>query len=222
MNKNIYYKEWTKTRLTFWVLLFFVMAAYIFEASKMYIAGREVGNLYLWQLMILKGMVPFQSLRLIPMLTGILIGVTQFVPELRKKRLKLSLHLPLNHLHTLGNMLGFGLIMTLSITTLSLGFFIAYSSLYYPREVIQAWILTAIPSIVCSCVAYLAMVWILIEPKWSKRIFNIIITLGTLYIFYQSQENLVYTPIIWFLILLIVLFALFNCISLRHFVDGIE
>lgn len=222
MNKNICYKEWAKTRRIFFVLLVFMLAAFVFESAKMYIAGREVGNLYLWQLMILKNMVPFMTLKFFPILVGVLIAWAQFGPELGKKRLKLTLHLPLSHNKVISDMLLFGGILVLIINVLSFGLFILWCITIYPYEVIIAWVYTALPLIISSCVAYLSMVWVMIEPKWSQRIINVLVALGALSLFFLSHEPTAYNPSLWILALLIPLFGSFVWISLRHFVDGIE
>ena len=110
MNKALIFKEWIKTR---WILLL-IFSAFIlamgYIALRMSSAVRNVGMPHLWEVFILKNVVLLDQIKVLPLLAGIALGITQFIPEITKKRFKLTLHLPLGENRIIGVMLGYGII----------------------------------------------------------------------------------------------------------------
>lgn len=78
------------------------------------------------------------------------MGITQFIPEMTKKRFKLTLHLPLGENRILFLMLGYGVICLLTLFTVSYGGFLWGLSSSFPREVVAAWFSTVLPQILCG------------------------------------------------------------------------
>lgn len=120
MNKALLFKEWIKTR---WILLliFAVFAlgmAYI--ALRISSASRNVGIPHLWEVFIQKNVVLLDQLKMFPLLAGIILGIAQFIPEMVKKRFKLTLHLPLGENRIIFLMLAYG------FTALLLAFAVCY------------------------------------------------------------------------------------------------
>ena len=94
MNRMILYKEWLKTR---WVLLgiVLVMAAITFYCflnltKVVQIRGAEI----LWETLVSKETVLTEIFRFVPAVAAALLALSQWLPEMQHKRLKLTLHLP--------------------------------------------------------------------------------------------------------------------------------
>lgn len=96
MFSAIFYKEWIKTRRTVGLILLLLVALLVYALVQMGQTLRVNGAVQAWSAVLLKDMslVP-EVTKWFPLLTGLLLGVAQFIPEMTDKRLKLTLHLPL-------------------------------------------------------------------------------------------------------------------------------
>ena len=109
----IFYKEWIKTR---WYFLLAVLATLGFTGYCMLRINRVVemkGAAHVWEVMLQRDVIFIDMLQYIPLIAGILMAIVQFVPEMQRKCLKLTLHLPYPELKMTGNMLLSGLILLL-------------------------------------------------------------------------------------------------------------
>ena len=95
MNKALLFKEWIKTRWMFLLMFVVFILAMGYIALRISSAARNVGMPHLWEVFILKNVVLLDQIKVLPLLAGIIMGITQFIPEMTKKRFKLTLHLPL-------------------------------------------------------------------------------------------------------------------------------
>lgn len=95
MFSAIFYKEWIKTRRTVGLILLLLVALLVYALVQMEQTLRVNGAVQAWSAVLLKDMslVP-EVTKWFPLLTGLLLGVAQFIPEMTDKRLKLTLHLP--------------------------------------------------------------------------------------------------------------------------------
>ena len=94
MKKAIFYKEWIKTRRYFPIAL---IVSVIFITCSLLGIQRVInfrGVAHLWEILLSRDVVFIETLTYIPLLTGLLLAIVQFVPEMQQKRLKLTLHLP--------------------------------------------------------------------------------------------------------------------------------
>ena len=109
----IFYKEWIKTR---WYFLLAVLATLGFTGYCMLRINRVVemkGAAHVWEVMLQRDVIFIDMLQYIPLIAGILMAIVQFVPEMQRKCLKLTLHLPYPELKMTGNMLLSGLVLLL-------------------------------------------------------------------------------------------------------------
>ena len=89
----IFYKEWIKTR---WYFLLAVLATLGFTGYCMLRINRVVemkGAAHVWEVMLQRDVIFIDMLQYIPLIAGILMAIVQFVPEMQRKCLKLTLHL---------------------------------------------------------------------------------------------------------------------------------
>lgn len=71
------------------------------------------GAAHVWEVMLQRDVIFIDMLQYIPLIAGILMAIVQFVPEMQRKCLKLTLHLPYPELKMTGNMLLSGLVLLL-------------------------------------------------------------------------------------------------------------
>ena len=94
--KHLIYKEWLKTRwyATIALLLSLGTVIYIFISIRSDL--NLLGAPQYFSSLILEKSIFFGKFKYIPIITALLIGLSQFVPEVTDKRIKLSLHLPMD------------------------------------------------------------------------------------------------------------------------------
>ena len=66
---------------------------------------------HLWVVMVQKDAIFIDLLQFVPLLTGILLAAVQFFPEMQRKCLKLTLHLPYSQKKMVMAMLAFGVLL---------------------------------------------------------------------------------------------------------------
>lgn len=220
MIKSIFYKEWIKSR---WVLLVIAgVFTSVLAYSFMNISNnfRVSGVNEYWELIVQKGISSMGYIKYLPLLSGTLLAIAQFVPEITNKRLKLTLHLPMAESKMILFMLGFGIIclsMLFSITylTTTIGM-----NLYFCKE-IACWNLSEIYPWLCGGIAsYLLSVWICLEPVWKQRVLKGFPGLCAIALFYFDEMPGAYAPFIGYLIAFVVLSLAFVFHSLVRFKDG--
>lgn len=222
MNKALLFKEWIKTR---WILLLIFV---VFALGMGYItlrissASRNVGLPHLWEVFIQKNVVLLDQLKMFPLLAGIILSIAQFIPEMVKKRFKLTLHLPLGENRIVFLMLGYGFIALFLVFAITYGCFLWGLSVNFPSEVIGAWFSTTLPHMLCGLAAYLLTAWIILEPVWLQRIYNSIIALLLLSLFLMDGVPGSYMPMLPYLYGAIILLFLFPKISIRRFKQGLQ
>ena len=222
MTKSIFYKEWLKIRWAVLasVLVFFCMLAYIYLNTSYYMRFMDPNGM--WYNVVIRGVLFYGDLFIyIPVFAGILIGTTQFVPEISANRLKLTLHLPMKE-----NMLLFWMLFVGTVVLLIL-FIFAYILLgfislnFFPVEVLHSVIITSLPWFLAGFVTYWSVSMIAIELLWKKRVILMVIYFGfvnlLLYLnFYNTYEN----SLIIFLFLSI-FFAFQNFLTTYRFRKGV-
>src|SRR5688572_15540122 len=96
MLRSIFYKEWLKIGKITTILL----CVGILAVSGIYLSVRHdliVGDANkLWDFIVNQRHIYFSIFKFLPLIFGLLIGIAQFLPETTEKRIKLSLHLPIN------------------------------------------------------------------------------------------------------------------------------
>src|SRR5882757_1491799 len=108
MWKSIIYKEWLKIRkpavILFLVGLLTIIGIYSGVRHDLVLRDAEL----VWVKIMIMNYVYFTILKFMPLIIGLLIGVAQFVPETIDKRIKLTLHLPVDEETVVLKMMGFG------------------------------------------------------------------------------------------------------------------
>ncbi|MCK5099447.1 MAG: hypothetical protein KAR45_15170 [Desulfobacteraceae bacterium] len=205
MLKPIFFKEFEKIRwswLTLLALNGLLVALIYIDTRQLFIMDHAE---IVWYRVIQLDDIFYSNLKYAPVFTGLLLACVQFIPEMAGERLRLSLHLPISpHLLILGHVL-VGLIATGIILFLDMAVLIYIVSLFFPIEVVNNVLFTALPWIITGFAAYLGVTLTLLEPKFKLKAFNLGITFGVVGFFLQSSKPGAYLLILPVLICIVLL-----------------
>ena len=191
MIKSMIFKEWLKTR---WIILSIIVLTLlvlikIFLTVAYDIRFYEANNY--WYNLIFRNIIFFSWLLYIPALSGLILAIAQYYPEISEKRLKLTLHLPVKEEKILMIMIIYGLISLFIIfvlTILTAGLLCAY---FFPAELSKSAMITSYPWFLAGFVTYFSAAGIFIEPRWTQRIAMIIISIAfASFLLYLRAYNL--------------------------------
>lgn len=221
MYRSLFFKEWIKThRLIFLLgIVFAGVTAYIFlNISKLI----QAGVIPLWGAIIENDYTLVSLIKYLPGVTGMLLAIVQFAPEMQHKRLKLTLHLPLNETKIICSMLGYGMVI-LSILFVVTGIILLGGiSVWFSSEIVTANFLKLLPWFLAGYTTYLLGAWISFEPVWLQRVLNALPAACLVSFFYMEAPSGAYIPFIPFLIAIVVAGFTFSFVSVARFKNGIQ
>ncbi|MDR1624561.1 MAG: hypothetical protein LBS04_06280 [Tannerellaceae bacterium] len=220
MITSIFYKEWIKTRriLLLSLVVFAALITYIFiNVEQMF---RINGATQVWTETILKDISVLTRIQWLPLILSVLFGVSQFVPEMSNKRLKLTLHLPMPENKIMFSMLAFGLSGLLILYAITYMAILGGLNIYYPPEIVWSMVEASLPWFLAGLAGYLFVAWICIEPVWRHRVFNTLIAAYALTFFMISAKSGAYMPFIPYLLAIIIVAHFFSFYSMYRFKDG--
>jgi len=212
MIKAIFYKEWLKIR---WAFIALVLAS-IFAIIYIWLDVRQSfemsGALRNWLQVVLRKNMYYSAFRYIPAVSGIVIGIFQFVPEVSKKRLRLAFHLPVDERKSLFLMELVGITANLIVYLLLAIGLLGFSRMYFPAEIVNSTFITILPWILAGFVGYMATAMIALEPSLLLRIVYAVVSYGFMQLLYagtflnQFQHSIGKYGIVTAIYLLTVLF----------------
>ena len=220
MYKALAYKEWIKIR---WFVLSalgleVITLIYIFSNLRATLEFNSAVNL--WNYVVFRNYMFFDSIKYIPLLIGVLIGIAQYLPELSEMKLKLTLHLPLkeNNIFIFLNLFGFIILLLLFIPVLiiiGIG-----SAAVFPKEIVFATFLTIAPWFLAAFVAYFFISAIMIEPQWIRR--GLLLIVGFIFtkLFLLDAGYGEYKFILFPLFIFVLLFSYLSLLSGLRFKRG--
>lgn len=217
MWRSILLKEWLKTRKTFAaaVLLHLGICLKIFLDVRQQLLTEHAEMV--WYQAIHLQTVFCRDLRLLPLLTGLALAAAQFIPEILGRRLRISLHLPVDRDRmTLFCLLAGMLLLT---STAALGAALVSMTMlhFFPVEVAQATLLTMIPWFLAGLLAYLGCVTVLLEGFWLRRAFLALVFAGLISLFLSGAGYGWLTPTLPWLFWFVPLALLGVFASVRRF-----
>lgn len=220
MIQAIFYKEWIKTR---WYLLLATLFMSGITGYSMLRVGRAIaiqGIEHLWVVMVQKDAIFIDLLQFVPLLTGILLAAVQFFPEMQRKCLKLTLHLPYSQKKMVMLMLAYGVLALAAC--FATGFIIM--GIYLPQkfsaELVQHVLLSAAPWFLAGFAGYLFVSWICMEPTWKRRVLDLIVAVLILRIYFLAPGAEAYNSFLPWLALYTLLIASLSWISVVRFKAG--
>lgn len=216
----IFYKEWIKTR---WYLLLACLVMWGFVGYSMLRVNRVInlkGIEHLWEVMLSKDAVFVDLLEYIPVLLGCVLALVQFVPEIHRKCLKLTLHLPYPQLKMINAMLVYGVLMLLFCFGVGYLIMFCYLQGILAHELYTRVLLTALPWHLAGIAAYLLFSWICLEPTWKRRVLYLVMTLLLLRIFFLAPAPEAYNAFMPWLVLFSLCLISLSWLSVARFKEG--
>lgn len=200
MEKALIFKEWLKLRKVYAAT--FVLAAAL-TVYAMIVINRLItlkGVEHLWMIMLLKDNTFVEILKYMPLAVGIALGAAQMVPEMQQKRLKLTLHLPFPQMRLCSIMLGFGLVLCLSVFVVqwvAVGIF--YSRLI-PSQLVWRVLLTMLPWYAAGLSGYIFTSGVCLEGTWRRRVILSLLGVAVVMICYLQRAPEAYNAFVVFII----------------------
>lgn len=198
-------KEWLKLRP--WLLLMLVahLAFAVFflmtmaqqfrveHAEMIFYQANRIGRLF------------YADIRYVPLVTGAVLGVAQFLPEIIRARLRLSMHLPVSLQRLMLYYLAIGLIavfafLALDVIVLALGV-----GLFFPQAFTLSALATSAPWFLSGIAAYFGAALVLLEPDRRYQAVNLAIAGGVVALCHLSHQYDAYDKAIWGLVVLTLL-----------------
>lgn len=220
--KALSYKEWVKTRKFVFVVLLLLAAVTVYAYIDVTYSIRVNEAVNVWYGFIFQGMSVSGLMMYLMPLSGIAMAIVQFVPEMTNKRLKLTLHLPASETRLVSAMLLFGYGVLLVLYLASMGLLSLLVGRILPAEVICMMASQLLPWAMAGLAGYGFTVWICVEPSWKQRLFNMLISLGLLAVFFVSLYPGTYSGFVWGMMLILISSFVFPFYSCVRFKQGIQ
>ncbi|NJD21752.1 MAG: hypothetical protein FIA82_03655 [Melioribacter sp.] len=202
MFKSLVFKEWLKIRWVFIGLaavnFLVVMNIYfdLLNTFKVYSANVVVGQFQAYEI------VFYSNIKYILLLTGLILGVFQFFPEINQTRLKLTFHLPRKENKLMFQMVSVGVLLLISIFLFDAVSLSIICTKFLPREFFESMLITTLPWYIGSICTYIWLITIFIEPNWVKKTISILVAVGIVSLFYAGEGYGKYAFSIWYFVLL--------------------
>lgn len=220
MLQSIFYKEWIKigkiSILLTVVSLLIIAGIHLTVRHDLLMKDAEV----YWSEIVYQKYVYFSIFKFLPLLTGLLIGLAQFIPETIDKRIKLSLHLPVNEEGIVLKMVGIGTAVVLSIFTLLFVMMYVWGQVYFPTEIVNKTAVSITPWFLSGLAAYFLSSFVILEPIWKYRILYIITGGAFITLFYKSNVAGAYQPALMPLLLCVLMLSISSLFSIYRFRKG--
>jgi hypothetical protein len=222
MNKMILYKEWLKTR---WVLLGIVLVVvaitfycFLNLTKVVQIRGAEI----LWETLVTKETVLTEIFRFVPAIVGAILALSQWIPEIQHKRLKLTLHLPYPQRRMILLMACFGLFLLTVLYALQACVSALIFARWIPVELVSRVFHTMLVWYLAGWAAYLFTSALCLEPTWRFRVLMLLVSAGLLRILYLSGTPEAYNSFLPWLLLYVLLSGGLLFSSETRFKEGLQ
>ncbi|HEX9509290.1 MAG TPA: hypothetical protein VF939_02325 [Puia sp.] len=220
MWKSIIYKEWLKIRkpaiILFLAGILLIIGIYSGVRHDLILRDAEL----VWVKILIMNSVYFTILKFFPLIIGLLVGIAQFVPEIIDKRIKLTLHLPVNEETVVLKMIGFGVFSLFIVFGIMLLLFYSLGSYYFPYEIAGPSLVSILPWFMAGLASYFLVAFVIMEPIWKYRIFYIILGASFISLFFKGGIVGDYAPVLFSLLLLVVCSSIATLFSIYRFRKG--
>ncbi len=221
MVKSIFYKEWLKIRWAFLAMgiLFAGVLIYIYASVGHTFRFNEAPGY--WYNIIYRGVKYYSFLQYLPLLAGLVIATVQFVPEIQRKRIKLTFHLPVDEYNVLLAMTGIGYVSLLVIFIVSALCFLAAGYVFFPSNIVHSALGTILPWYLLGLSAYSLASYIILEPMWKRRILYILFAVGFGKLFLNAWFYNIYDRVLLIMIVVTLLLSVSVIYSGHRFKKGV-
>src|SRR5258708_20321050 len=171
MWKSIIYKEWLKIRkpaiILFLAGILLIIGIYSGVRHDLILRDAEL----VWVKILIMNSVYFTILKFFPLIIGLLVGIAQFVPEIIDKRIKLTLHLPVNEETVVLKMIGFGVFSLFIVFGIMLLLFYSLGSYYFPYEIAGPSLVSILPWFMAGLGFFFLFSFFFFFTIYQKKIF---------------------------------------------------
>lgn len=221
MIRSLFFKEWLKTRMA---VVLAGVATMGLCAYLLITIGRVMeshGMMAVWDTLLNRDTLLIEPLRFVPIVVGVLLGVAQILPEMTQKRIKLTLHLPIENWKSIGIMVLYGAVVMAGLAVLNLGVCFGVMSVWLPAEILKHIFLTAVVWYLAGLLAYFFTVWVVLEPTWKLRIPEMLFAAACLRGFYMSTMPEAYNAFLPIMAVFTVLCSALPLLSIDRFKKGL-
>ncbi len=223
MYRAFFYKEWIKTRRSVLLAVALMAAAVVYTFLNVAQEFRVFGAVSAWNNVITKdtSLLP-AFMQWLPAVAGVLVAVSQFVPEMTDKRLKLTLHLPLAEIRIVRALLAYGVTVTGALFVVTDIVLVTGMSVYYPGEIVAGMFMRSLPWFLCGLFAYLVTAWVVLEPVWRQKIFDGLAGICLCSFFLIASPSGGYVRFLPWLVVLAIIGFTFPFYSAARFKEGVQ
>ena len=220
MYKALLHKEIIKTGRAFWVCLALAIffTGYAILGINRVIATHDAAHV--WLIMLMKDQTFIDSIKYMPLLCGLIIGIAQMTPEMQQRRLKLTLHLPVSPLRLMLTMLMAGIAELILIYLLMIAVIAIYYSGIIAHEMTQSVIFTSFPWFLAGYTAYLFTAAVCLEGTWRRRIVLSLMGTAVVYCYFMQPAPGAYNSILPAAAAFTILLVLLSFVSVNRFRQG--
>lgn len=223
MIKSLIYKEWLKTGsvLVCLALLLTGFTAYDFLALSKNAELQGYG--FLWSYAVSKNSILVENLIYLPIICGLVLAAAQFLPESYRKRIKLTLHLPLPQAKTVAIMQGYGICLLAALFLLQATALFLFLNHYLVVDIVWRILFSLLTWYCAGLCAYVWASAICLEPSLKMKLTETVLALALLSSFYLSQQSMAYRHgILPMFVVTTLLAASLIHYSVRRFKDGVQ
>ncbi|MEA3638900.1 MAG: hypothetical protein VBE63_03030 [Lamprobacter sp.] len=205
MLSAIFLKEWLKVR---WVWLGLLvlhvgMLVYLLLGIRHQFRVEHSEMIWYWAFELRR--LLYEPIQYLPLLTGVLIAIAQFGPEMLGGRFRLSLHLPLRADLLVWSWVGFGALMGALLALLDAAALYWIIASWFPHEAAVSALRTALPWLLGGWIGYFGATLALLEPAAPRRLIYLGLSAAFLALLYQHRGYQEYDQVLPVLIALALL-----------------
>lgn len=178
------------------------------HAEMIYYQANRIGRLF------------YEDLRYVPLATGAVLGVAQFLPEVLRGRLRIAMHLPMGLGALILAHLGLGLGLLAVFLAFDLAVLAGTVGTFFPGPFVASALATAAPWMLAGIAAYLGAALVLLEPDRRTQAVNLTVAGGVVGLCHLSGEYNAYDTAIWGLAVLAGLMVPATLRAAARFRDG--
>lgn len=216
------YKEWMKTRQILGIFLLIFAVAVVYSIIDIRHDIRIDGADNVWYRYFFQGASVAPLFRWAPALAGLAVALSQFVPEMTNKRLKLTLHLPSGETSIMACMLVYGVVCLVVLFAVAEVALVLLASAVLPSEIICSMLQQHLPWLASGIAAYGFTAWVCIEPQWKQRVCNAVIAVAGMSVLFVSLAAGAYIHFLLAMLVIMIVALLAPIYSCARFKDGIS
>jgi hypothetical protein len=193
---SIVMKEWLKIRW-YWffaLVLNLGVLAYLFVDLRHQFQVEHSEMIWYWSFELRR--LLYTPIKYLPALTGVMLAVAQFGPEMVNGRFRLSLHLPIRNDLLVWSWVLFGAVMSGVLAVIdAIGLYLIVLQ-WFPHEAAVSAVLTAIPWFQAGWIAYFGATLVLLEPQPMRRLTYLGISVAFLALLYLEKGYQEYDQVV--------------------------